>query len=68
VQALLAQGLSRSAISRALGLDLHTVRRFVNANSIDDLLVKTTKASKLDPFKAPTCTPAGTLAAPTLPA
>jgi transposase len=52
VQALLAQGLSRSAVSRTLGLDPHTVRRFANATSVDDLLVKTTKASKLDPFKA----------------
>lgn len=52
VHALLAQGRSRSAVSRALGLDPHTVRRFANATSVEDLLVKTIKASKLDPFKA----------------
>lgn len=40
VQELRAQGLSLGAISRQLGLDHCTVRRFARANTVDELLVK----------------------------
>lgn len=39
VQSRLATGMSRSAISRELNLDIQTVRRFANATDIDELLV-----------------------------
>jgi hypothetical protein len=39
VQSRLAAGMSRSAISRELNLDIQTVRRFANATGIDELLV-----------------------------
>lgn len=39
VQSRLAAGMSRSAISRELNLDIQTVRRFANAAGIDELLV-----------------------------
>jgi transposase len=49
---LLAAGHSAGAISRALGLDRHTVRRFAREPDVDKLLVKaTSRDSKLDPFK-----------------
>ena len=49
---LLAAGHSLGAISRALGLDRHTVRRFAREPDVDKLLVKaTSRDSKLDPFK-----------------
>ncbi|MGE5763236.1 MAG: ISL3 family transposase [Mycobacterium leprae] len=52
VQGLLAQGFSRAAVSRTLGLDTHTVRRFANAASVEELLVRSAeRASKIDPFK-----------------
>ena len=39
VRSRLAAGMSRSAISRELNLDIQTVRRFANATGIDELLV-----------------------------
>ena len=49
---LLAAGHSLGAISRELGLDRHTVRRFAREPDVDKLLVKaTSRDSKLDPFK-----------------
>jgi transposase len=44
-------GMSMSAIARELGLDRATVRRFVRAEDLDELLVKTRqRASLLDRF------------------
>jgi transposase len=52
IHELLAAGHSQDAISRALGLDRHTVRRFAREPDVDKLLVKaTSRDSKLDPFK-----------------
>lgn len=52
VQELCAQGLSLGAISRQLGLDHGTVRRFARANTVDELLVKAVnRTSTLDRFK-----------------
>ncbi|HEY2834651.1 MAG TPA: ISL3 family transposase [Sporichthyaceae bacterium] len=46
-----AAGVSMSAIARELGLDRATVRRFVRAENLDELLVKTRqRASLLDGF------------------
>lgn len=41
IQDLLRRGVSRAGISRQRRLDPHTVRRFADATSIDDLLVNT---------------------------
>jgi transposase len=51
VHALSAQGVSRADIARQLGLDPHTVRRFANAATVDELLVNTYKDTILDPYK-----------------
>ena len=52
ISELLAAGHSLGAISRELGLDRHTVRRFARQPDVDKLLVKaTSRDSKLDPFK-----------------
>ena len=52
VQDLLAEGLPVSEISRRLGLDRKTARKFARATSIEELLVKATnRAGILDPFK-----------------
>ena len=51
VSDLAAGGASMSAISRQLGLDRATVRRFVRASDVEELLVKTRqRASLLDGF------------------
>jgi transposase len=47
----LARGLSRSAVSRELNLDIQTVRRFANATCAEELLGKAEhRPTKLDPF------------------
>jgi transposase len=52
VQDLLAHGVSRSAIARQLRLDPHTVRRYANAATVEELLGKAgPRESVLDPFK-----------------
>jgi transposase len=52
VHQLLAAGHSQAAISRTLGLDRKTVRRFAREPGAAALLVKaTSRDSKLDPFK-----------------
>jgi transposase len=52
VSELLAQGFSQAAISRRLGLNIRTVRRFARVGGLDELLVKSTeRTSKVDPFK-----------------
>ena len=51
VHECLARGLSRSAVSRELNLDIQTVRRFANASCAEELLGKAEhRATKLDPF------------------
>lgn len=51
ISELAAAGASMSAISRQLGLDRATVRRFVRARDVEELLVKTRqRASLLDGF------------------
>jgi transposase len=51
VQESLARGLSRSAVSRELNLDIQTVRRFANASCAEELLAKAEhRSTKLDPF------------------
>ena len=51
VQECLALGMSRSAVSRELKLDIQTVRRFANAGSVEELLDKAERrATKLDPY------------------
>jgi hypothetical protein len=52
IRELLAAGHFLGAISRALGLDRHTVQRFAREPDVTKLLVKaTSRDSKLDPFK-----------------
>jgi transposase len=52
VQDLLAHGVSRSGIAQRLHLDPHTVRRFANAATVEELLTRAgPRASLLDPFK-----------------
>ena len=51
VQQLHAQGLSKAAIGRKLGLHPATVRKFATAASIDDLIAKTEQRTHLvDPY------------------
>ncbi|MET7403565.1 ISL3 family transposase [Dactylosporangium sp. NPDC005572] len=50
VQQLLAEGASRAEVSRRLGLDPQTVRRFADATSIDELLANTRRDSLIDPY------------------
>lgn len=53
VQDLLAHGVSRSGISQRLRLDPHTVCRYANAATVEELLTKAgPRSSLLDPFKA----------------
>ncbi|GAA1685999.1 ISL3 family transposase [Nonomuraea maheshkhaliensis] len=52
VQALLATGLSLSAIGRELGLNRQTIARFARAESLEQVLFKAThRAGILDDFK-----------------
>ena len=52
VQALRERGRTITAISRELGLDRRTARRFARAQNVEDLLVKArTRGSLLDEFK-----------------
>ncbi|MFG2045795.1 transposase, partial [Dactylosporangium sp. NPDC048998] len=50
VQQLLTEGASRAEVSRRLGLDRETVRRFADATSIDELLANTRRDSLIDPY------------------
>jgi Transposase len=51
VHEALDRGLSRSAVSRELNLDIQTVRRFANAGSADELLGKAeNRTTCLDPW------------------
>jgi hypothetical protein len=51
VHECLARGLSRTAVSRELNLDIQTVRRFANACCAEELLGKAEhRATTLDPF------------------
>jgi len=51
VQELAAQGMSKAAIGRKLGLHPATVRKFANARSVEDLTAVTEQRSHLvDPF------------------
>ena len=47
VQQLSAQGLSKAAIGRKLGLHHATVRKFATARSVDDLIAKTEQRAHL---------------------
>jgi hypothetical protein len=52
VQDLLARGVSRAGIARQLRLDPHTVRRYANAATVEELLTKAgPRENLLDPFK-----------------
>jgi transposase len=52
VQDLLRRGVSRAGISRQLRLDPHTVRRFADASSVEDLLVNAgPRDSVIDAFR-----------------
>lgn len=50
VQQLLTEGAPRGEVSRRLGLDRQTVRRFADATSIDELLANTRRDSPIDPY------------------
>jgi transposase len=51
VQELRAQGMSKAAIGRKLGLHPATVRKFANARSVDDVIAKTQQRAHLvDPY------------------
>src|SRR5206468_3904501 len=51
VHEALNRGLSRSAVSRELNLDIQTVRRFANAMSAGELLGKAeNRTTSLDPW------------------
>ena len=49
--ALRVQGLSTAATGRRLGLDYKTVRRYLHADSVEQLVAGGVRISKLDPFK-----------------
>jgi len=51
IHALGVQGLSVPMIVRRLGVDLKTVRRYLRANSVEQLVAGGLRTSKLDPFK-----------------
>jgi hypothetical protein len=51
IQELLTAGVSRAGVSRQLQLDPHTVRRFAEATTIDELLVNTRRDSLIDDYR-----------------
>ena len=51
IHVLHVQGLSRPIISRRLGLDIKTVRRYLRADNAEQLVAGGVRTSKLDPFK-----------------
>jgi len=55
IHALRVQGLSMPTIARRLELDFKTVRRYLRADCVEQLIAGGVRTSKLDPFK-PTCT------------
>jgi transposase len=52
VHNLLDRGLSRAGICRQLHLDPHTVRRYADASTVDELLVNTRRDGLIDPYRA----------------
>jgi len=51
IHTLRVQGLSMAAIARRLGLDHKTVRRYLRADRVEQLVAGGVRVSKLDPFK-----------------
>jgi transposase len=51
VQELLTASISRAGVSRRLQLDPHTVRRFADAATVDELLVNTRRDSLIDDYR-----------------
>jgi len=51
IHALGVQGLSMSMIARRLGVDVKTVRRYLRADSVEQLVAGGVRTSKLDPYK-----------------
>ncbi len=51
IHALRVQGLSMPVIARRLGVDVKTVRRYLRADSVEQLIAGGVRASNLDPFK-----------------
>jgi len=51
IHALRVQGLSMPMIARRLELDFKTVRRYLRADCVEQLVAGGVRASKLDPFK-----------------
>jgi len=51
IHALGVQGLSMPMIARRLGVDFKTVRRYLRADSVEQLIAGGVRVSKLDPFK-----------------
>jgi transposase len=51
VQELLRHDVSRAGICRQLHLDPHTVRRYADACSVEELLVNTRRDSLIDPYR-----------------
>lgn len=51
VNRLLAEGMSRNAVSRETGLYIATVRKFADAGCVEDVLAKTVQRAKMiDPY------------------
>ncbi|MET3807141.1 hypothetical protein ABIB25_004163 [Nakamurella sp. UYEF19] len=51
IRALQVQGLPIPMIGRRLGLDVKTVRRYLRAGDVEELVAGGVRTSKLDPFK-----------------